>query len=503
MLTHSYLLISVVPYAGYMAIELIDGINSETCGKYAGFIAASFMAGRTFTSLPWGMVADRYGRVFVLLSSLLLSAVFSLGFGTSRQFTWALFFRFSLGLSNGIVATLKTIVSEICRGNEKAETDMMSLVIGMWGLGFLVSPVVSGILAEPQKQYASVQWIRHGWLGWILKTYPFLLPNLLGAVLCLMAALLVYLFVVETLPTSRLRDPRLLLQDATQLLCRCCKRSTRYQAVPVLKEHDSDVGVFVEASTPAKEAEASKPTSMKDLWTRRVTRVSLCIYWVYSFAGLTVDELFPLFCMSQVAGFGLSEKGIGEILALVGLIFISCQYVLYSTIYDRFGLLGALRMGALVSSPALLLLPLAVLMNHGAETGTLKWTTYFFLAIMMAQYRIFGFVFFTSITVLTNRSVPSEQRATMNGLSMLGGSAAKALGPVFAGFLASQSVEWMGNSASILMYGVVGMIGILVALSTYTMLSQDDLDRQTHGDCTEDNSGTSIELTESSKSSIT
>jgi MFS family permease len=489
-----------------MAIELIDGINQETCGKHAGFIAASFMAGRAFTSLPWGMVADRYGRVFVLLSSLLLSAIFSLGFGTSRQFARALCFRFSLGLSNGIVATLKTIVSEICRGNEKAETDMMSLVIGMWGLGFLVSPVISGILAEPQKQYASVQWIRQGRIGWILKTYPFLLPNLLGAVLCLMAALLVYIFVAETLPASRLRDPKLLLQDATQVLCQCCKRSTGYQAVPVLKEHDSDVGVFVETS-PTKESESSKPTSMKDLWTRRVTRVSLCIYWVYSFAGLTVDELFPLFCMSQVAGFGLSEKEIGEILALVGLIFISCQYFLYSTIYDRFGLLGALRMGALASSPALLLLPLAVLMNHGAETGTLNWTTYFFLAIMMAQYRIFGFVFFTSITVLTNRSVSSEQRATMNGLSMLGGSAAKALGPVFAGFLASQSVQWMGSAASILMYGVVGMIGILVALSTYTMLGQEDLDRQKlstdDGDCTEDNMETSIEMTESSESSIT
>jgi MFS family permease len=488
-----------------MAIELIDGINSETCGKYAGFIAASFMAGRAFTSLPWGMAADRYGRVFVLLSSLLLSAVFSLGFGTSRQFTWALVFRFSLGLSNGIVATLKTIVSEICRGNEKDETDMMSLVIGMWGFGFLVSPVVSGILAEPQKQYASVQWLRQGWIGWILKAYPFLLPNLLGAVLCLIAALLVYLFVAETLPTSRLRDPRLLLQDATQVLCRCCKRSTRYQTVPVLKEHDSDIGVFVEASIPEKESDNT--VSMKDLWTRRVTRISLLIYWVYSFVGLTVDELFPLFCMSQVAGFGLSEKEIGEILALVGLIFISFQYFLYSTIYDRFGLLGSLRMGALVSSPALLLLPLAVLMNHGSEAGTLKWTTYFFLAIMMAIYRIFGFVFFTSITVLTNRSVPSEQRATMNGLSMLGGSAAKALGPVFAGFLASQSVAWMGSSASILMYGVVGMIGTLVALSTYTMLSQDDLNRQTlstdDGDYAEDNKETTIELTESSESSIT
>lgn len=492
-----------------MAIELIDGINQETCGKYAGFIAASFMAGRAFTSLPWGMVADRYGRVFVLLSSLVVSAALSLGFGTSERFTLAILFRFLLGLSNGIVATLKTIVSERCRGNEKEETNMMSLVIGMWGLGFLVSPVVAGALAEPQKQYASVQWIRQGWIGWLLKTYPFVLPNLLGAVLCLGAALMVHVFVAETLPFPHKRDPRLLWRDANRALCQCCRRSARYQTVPVLREHDSDLELSNE-SPPGKESEPPRTSnvSMKDLWKRRVTRVSLSIYWVYSFVGLTVDELFPLFCMSQVAGFGLSEKEIGKILALVGLIFIACQYSLYSTIYDRLGLLGALRFGAVVSSPALLFMPLAVHMNHGAETGTLRWTTYIFLALMMAQYRIFGFVFFTSITVLTNRSVPSGQRATMNGLSMLGGSAAKALGPIFAGFLASQSVEWIGSAASIFMYGVVGVIGIMVALSTYTMLNQEDLDRQTpfadDDDCVEDNNKvSSIEMTESSDSSDT
>ena len=491
-----------------MAIELIEGLNQETCGKYAGFIAASFMAGRALTSLPWGVIADKYGRVFVLLSSLVLSAVLSLGFGMSRRFTLAIVFRFSLGLSNGIVATLKTIVSEICQGNEKEETNMMSLVIGMWGFGFLVSPVVAGALAEPQTQYASVQWIREGWIGGLLETYPFLLPNLLGAFLCLGAALMAHIFVAETLPCSSQRDPRLLLQDAREALLQCCcRRSARYHIVPVLKEHDSDVELSTESGSPTKESESTQTpnVSMKDLWKRRVTRVSLLIYWVYSFVGLTVDELFPLFCMSRVAGFGLSEKEIGEILALVGLIFIACQYSLYSTIYDRFGLLGALRMGAVVSSPALLLMPLAVRMNHGAETGTLNWITYFFLAVMMAQYRIFGFVFFTSITVLTNRSVPSEQRATMNGLSMLGGSAAKALGPIFAGFLASESVDWMGSAASILMYGVVGMIGILVALSTYIMLSAEDLDWQTPSsdsdDCRDGSKELSIEMTESSKSS--
>ena len=53
-LTHAYLLISVFPYAGFMAMDLIEGANEENAGSYAGFIAASFMAGRALTAYAWG-----------------------------------------------------------------------------------------------------------------------------------------------------------------------------------------------------------------------------------------------------------------------------------------------------------------------------------------------------------------------------------------------------------------------------------------------------------------
>lgn len=48
MLTHSYLLISVFPYSGFLAIHLLNlRLQSEdSAGPYAGLIASSFMAGR-------------------------------------------------------------------------------------------------------------------------------------------------------------------------------------------------------------------------------------------------------------------------------------------------------------------------------------------------------------------------------------------------------------------------------------------------------------------------
>jgi MFS family permease len=122
MLSQSWLLISVYPYSGFMAIDLIPEVNEENAGSYAGMIASSFMIGRALSSYGWGKVADIYGRKFVLFASLGLSCLFSVLFGTASTFGSALAWRFMLGLINGIVGTAKTTTSEIAHGNQKLET---------------------------------------------------------------------------------------------------------------------------------------------------------------------------------------------------------------------------------------------------------------------------------------------------------------------------------------------------------------------------------------------
>jgi MFS family permease len=126
-LAHSWLLISVFPYSGFMAVALVPGVDEENAGSYAGLLASAFMAGRAGTSYAWGKSADVYGRKFVLIASLGLSCLFSLLFGLSPTFGFALLWRFLLGMGNGIIGTAKTTVSEIARGNENLETRGMGL----------------------------------------------------------------------------------------------------------------------------------------------------------------------------------------------------------------------------------------------------------------------------------------------------------------------------------------------------------------------------------------
>lgn len=196
-----------------MAIELIPSANEENAGSYAGLIASAFMIGRSLTSYHWGKFADVYGRVAVLQLSLGMSAVFALLFGLAPTFGWALCWRFLLGLGNGLISTVKTLVSEIANGDKEYETRTMNLVMSMWGGAFLIAPAISGALAEPVKQYPSVAWLQEGGFSSMLSAVPFFLPNLVGGLFCIISMVFVHLFVVETLPDHKMRHPRHIPDD--------------------------------------------------------------------------------------------------------------------------------------------------------------------------------------------------------------------------------------------------------------------------------------------------
>merc|ERR1712071_308456 len=60
-----------------------------------------------------------------------------------------------MGVGNGLILVSKTTVSEMAKGDQKWEQKSMGLVMGMFGWGFLVAPVISGSLSDPVKQYPS------------------------------------------------------------------------------------------------------------------------------------------------------------------------------------------------------------------------------------------------------------------------------------------------------------------------------------------------------------
>ena len=71
---------------------------------------------------------------------------------------------------NGLLGPIKTIVSEYANGDQKKETQMMAIVLGMWGYGFLINPAISGYLSDPIKQYPDSEFVKI--FGPVLEAVP-------------------------------------------------------------------------------------------------------------------------------------------------------------------------------------------------------------------------------------------------------------------------------------------------------------------------------------------
>jgi MFS family permease len=530
--THSWLLVSVFPYAGFMVIHLVPSTTEETVGTKAGLLSAAFMIGRALTSYGWGQLADTYGRRIVIITSLVLSAIFSIVFGLSTSFGMAFWWRFLLGASNGVAGISKAIVSETSHGDHTWETRGMSLSMGMWAWGFLFSPGISGLLSDPIQQYPTIQKVlpKEGILYHVLERFPFVLPNLISVVLCLIDIVAVEWWVPETLPKEHLRSSTLMIPDTYRWLKTVFCATFPYRSSIVETDHDEatsmetvDAGQplhqpnsdikqarmvhsesvtllstsypHIQSSSPSvsplihsprdiDDTQSQEKATLSSLWSKRDTRNHLLLYWIFSFVAIAIDEAFPLFCISKTGGLGISARAIGKLLSATGLIFAMTQYHVYAWIVDKFGLVKSIQIGAFVSAPLVLLVPCSLILNaagtHQTTTGTtntLTWSAFIFLGILLAVCRIFGLVFFSSITIATNRTVLPCHRGTMNGLSMLGGSFAKGLGPIVAGWLTAFGISsgtFSPHVGAVLVFVVIGMSALITACMTLTMLERQD-----------------------------
>lgn len=446
-------MISMFPYSGFMVISLLPGTTVDSVGTFAGILASSFMIGRTLSSYAWGKAADVYGRVFVLKWTLLLSGVFSLFFGTSTSLTAALVWRFCAGMSNGTIGATKTMATEVCFGDEVLERRIMGIVVGMRSWGFLICPALGGALAEPLSQYPS--WRPLPWVSFVLKKYPFLLPNLVAFVFCTCNAILVSWFLPETLPAGKRRNPQYIPRDLLESVSSTFAQWSR-RLCGENGEISEGIGLLQKTrfSTDTCEGTVREPSIMGRVVTRRL----LINHWLFAFVSTLVDEAFPLFCMSATAGLAMNEASIGDVLSLAGLLFASLQYIIYIVFVNRFGLQNCLVLGSILGIQPLLLIPLSLYMNN--QVGL-----FLFLAVVMGMCKIFHSLSFICISLGINKTVPVSQRATMNGIQLMGGSLARACGPIVAGTLTSLmfSSTQFGSMSSWIVFSIVAILGWLVS----------------------------------------
>jgi DHA1 family tetracycline resistance protein-like MFS transporter len=107
----------------------------------SSFFAAQFIAGPIL-----GKWSDRVGRVPVLIVSQIGTVAAFLAFGLAGT-VWVLFAaRIFDGLTGGNLVVAQAYITDITPANKRAQA--LGLIGAMFGLGFIVGPIVGGLLVE-------------------------------------------------------------------------------------------------------------------------------------------------------------------------------------------------------------------------------------------------------------------------------------------------------------------------------------------------------------------
>ncbi|CAN4118342.1 unnamed protein product [Withania somnifera] len=190
---------SLFPFLYFMVRDFHIAEREEDISYYAGFVGSSFMLGRALTSIPWGIIADRYGRKPVVVFGTITVVIFNLLFGLSTNFWMAIITRFLIGSLCGIIGTMRANASEICRKEYHALG--ISAVSTAWGIGLVIGPAIGGYLAQPAEKYPNI-FSKESFFG----RFPYFLPCLMISVFALAATVMSFWLPINEFSKSLLKN---------------------------------------------------------------------------------------------------------------------------------------------------------------------------------------------------------------------------------------------------------------------------------------------------------
>ncbi|WP_091739882.1 MFS transporter [Phenylobacterium immobile] len=139
-----------------------------------------FACGQFFGELTWGRLSDRLGRKPVLIGTILASSIGYVALAFAPNIWAALGARALTGFFAGNISTVQGYVVDVSPKDRVA--GRLGLVGSALGLGFIVGPVIGGLLARPE-----------------LGAVGFRPPLLAAAGLCVVSALSATIIIRESL----------------------------------------------------------------------------------------------------------------------------------------------------------------------------------------------------------------------------------------------------------------------------------------------------------------
>ena len=455
------------------------GVPKDQVSKWAGIASSVYSLSQGLTGIAWGWASDSFGRKPAILAAMTCIMATSLLFGFSRNLVWAIVARSLGGASNGNVGIIRTMVAEMVPYKE-LQPRAFSVMPLVWTIGSIFGPSFGGVLANPASRYPKV----FGDSAFF-KAYPFVLPNLVGAIFFLVGLSIGTLFLRETLETKKdRRDYGILLGEILLRPFIRKKQRSKWsleqdQSAPLLKHnHNSRSASHPEENRTAVPISTS-PT-YREVFSRQ-SSLNLLVYCILVLHSLAYDQLLPVFmhypqqtdrstnpdvCLpfKFTGGFGLNSDRIGLLFTVYGVVGVFIQFFVFPPLARHYGVLPCLKVVTVMFPVAYIITPFTALL----PTSTTQQVG--ILVVMIIKCLAGVFAFPCSVILLTNSAVSLRILGTLNGMAVSTSAVGRAAGPAIGGFTFTVGLD---KGYGIMPWWVLGCFGILGAIAPWWLVEME------------------------------
>lgn len=161
-----------------------------------GILTGSYAVAQLFGAPILGRMSDRWGRRPVLILSIAGSAVGFVLLGVANTLALLFLSRIIDGATGGNVSVAQAYIADVTTPEERGKS--LGMIGAAFGIGFIVGPVIGGLLASPQL---------HLWLASVgIQVSVFVPPALAATLMCLINIGLVYFLLPESLSPEMRQD---------------------------------------------------------------------------------------------------------------------------------------------------------------------------------------------------------------------------------------------------------------------------------------------------------
>jgi len=457
-------LTSIFPYAWKLVLHYNIGDKGDA-SFHAGILISAFALAEALTGMYWGGLSDRIGRKPVLLLGCAGTMLSLLLVGIAPNFWVALFGRALGGLLNGNIGVIQTMVGEITI-NPKHEPRAFSVMPFVWSIGTIIGPSIGGYFANPADNFPEV-FSKNG----IFAKFPYLLPNLICAVMMLGSIAAGYFLLEETHPdmqpwstpadlaNTEAETPHIPAQAGTTTAAANLAQEGSYgtfNRVKMDQEQDWAVGPDGEPYSDPSDP----PQTETKVFTRQVIMLVVAL-GIFTYHSMTYDHLLPIFFQDDrkddvstplAGGLGLSIQQVGVIMSVNGVIALFVQGVIFPAMAAWLGVWKIFILVTVLHPIAYFIVPyLAVLPEDLLYPG---------IYACLTVRNFFAILAYPVMLILLKEASPSPTYlGKINGLAASTGAACRTLASPIAGLLYGVGIDINFTALAWWASGLVAIIG--------------------------------------------